>query len=262
MSLLSRTRLLTTLLPEAVACRQTAAHVWGLATLPWGKPETAIPVDLIVSAPLRIPGCQGHLDFLQPDDITVHRGIRVTTPERTALDCARHLPRHTAVAALDQFLREGVDMETLSRRTGGFRRLRDTLAMADAGAGSPRESWLRVVLIEARLPRPATQIHVPLDAGRNAYLDLGWKEFKVAVEYDGNEHHSSPTARTRDQHRRDALRARGWRVIPVDRSVFPARTASLIETVANTLMENGWKPGPAQMTAVLSRIRAARRRPP
>ncbi|MEV0585740.1 hypothetical protein [Nonomuraea sp. NPDC050310] len=259
MSLLTRARLLTTLLPEAVACRQTAAHVWGLATLPWSKPETDIPVDLITPTPLDIPGCRTHQDPLPQADVTTHTGIRVTTQERTALDCARHLPRHTAVAALDQFLRLGLDLDTLARQVSGFWRLRDTLAMADAGAASPRESWLRVTLMEACLPRPTTQIHVPLSADRRAYLDLGWPDFKVAVEYDGNEHHSTPGARARDQRRRDALRALGWRVITVDRTILPARTADLLEVVTDALMERGWQPGPARMTAILSRIRAARR---
>ncbi|MEV4577938.1 DUF559 domain-containing protein [Nonomuraea jabiensis] len=180
--------------------------------------------------------------------------------ERTALDCARWLPRTEAVAILDQFARRGVDLEALRHRPLNSWRLRDTLALADRGAASPRESWLRVILVEGGLPRPTTQIRVELDDDRFAYLDLGWEEFKVAVEYDGQEHHTSPTDQQRDTDRREELRRRGWRVIAVRRDVIPGQIADLLHHVANALIECGWQPGPERTNHILRRIRAARRR--
>ena len=61
----------------------------------------------------------------------------------------------------------------------------------DAGAQSPKETWLRLLLIQAGLPRPQTQIPVRDEFGEAiAYLDMGWEDMKVAVEYDGEQHRS------------------------------------------------------------------------
>ncbi|MCK2212881.1 DUF559 domain-containing protein [Actinomadura sp. ATCC 31491] len=245
--------------PQAVACRQTAAHVWGLNVLP-DPAGDAWPVELIAPSHLAIPGCVTYLAPLLAEDVTEHQGVRLTTRERTALDCARWLPRMEGVAILDQFARKGVDLEALWHRPHNTWHLRDILSLADPGAASPRESWLRVILIEGGLPRPATQIAVALDGDRHAYLDLGWEEFKVAVEYDGQEHHTSPSDRQRDTDRREELRRRGWRVIAVRRDVIPGQIADLLRHVANALIESGWRPAPETTTRILRSIRAARRR--
>ncbi|MEV0198371.1 DUF559 domain-containing protein [Nonomuraea sp. NPDC050691] len=258
-TLLGRARTVTRAVPQAVACRQTAAHVWGLNALSPGAADADWPVELVAPGHLTLPGCVTHVATLPPADVTEHRGVRVTTPGRTALDCARWLPRPEAVAALDQFVRRGVDLEELWRRAPSWH-VRDTLALADRGAASPPESWLRVILVDGGLPRPATQIRVPLAGDRHAYLDLGWEPYRLAVEYDGQEHHTSAADQRRDDDRRAELRRQGWRVIPVRKDVFPGQTAALLEHVANALIECGWRPTPRQTTRILSRIRAARRR--
>ncbi|MEU1389890.1 MULTISPECIES: hypothetical protein [unclassified Nonomuraea] len=162
LSLLGRAERITRSCRQAVVCRQTAAHVWGLSVL--SVPDADWPVEVIAPAHLAIPGCVTYVGEPPADDVTDHRGVRLTTMARTALDCARSLPRPEAVAALDQFARRGVDMEALWRRPLNSWRLRDTLSLADGGAASPRESWLRVVLVDGGLPRPATQLAVPLAA--------------------------------------------------------------------------------------------------
>ncbi|MFI6788354.1 DUF559 domain-containing protein [Nonomuraea sp. NPDC050383] len=256
-TLLARARSVTRAVPQAVACRQTAAHVWGLRVLSPGTADADWPVELAAPGHLTLPGCVTHVCLLRPEEVTEHKGVRVTTPGRTALDCARWLPRLEAVAALDQFARRGVDLEELWRRAPSWQ-VRDTLALADRGAGSPRESWLRVILVDGGLPRPATQIRVALAGDRHAYLDLGWRPYRLAVEYDGQEHHTSTADQHRDDTRRAELRRHGWRVIPVRKDAIPGQTAALLEHVANALIECGWRPTPRQTTRILSRIRAAR----
>ncbi|GAB2936327.1 hypothetical protein GCM10027203_41810 [Nonomuraea fastidiosa] len=258
MSLTERARRITSAIPQAVACGRTAAHIWGLQALT--TPESEWPVEVIAPSYLAVADCVTYLAPLPQEDVTDHKGVRLTTRERTALDCARWLPRMEAVAILDQFARRGVDMEALRHRPLNSWRLRDTLSLADKGAGSPRESWLRVILVDGGLPRPTTQIKVQLGDDRCAYLDLGWEEFKVAVEYDGREHHTSPTDQQRDADRREELRRQGWRVIAVRRDVIPGQIAGLLHQVADTLIEQGWRPAPQVTTRILARIRAARRR--
>ena len=48
-------------------------------------------------------------------------------------------------------------------------------------------------------------------------LDLACPEQKVALEYDGREYHEDRGA---DYRRRNALRALGWQVFPVDKSIL------------------------------------------
>ena len=259
LSLADRTRRITQSVPQAVACRRTAAHIWGLHVLSLDTTEDDWPVELIAPGHLTIPGCVTHVTILPAADITEHKGVRLTTQERTALDCVRWLPRMEAVAALDQFVRRGVDLEALWHQSTSWH-LRDTLSLADRGAGSPRESWLRVILVDGGLPRPTTQIRVPLADDRVAYLDLGWPEFQVAVEYDGQQHHTSSVDQLHDERRRAELRSLGWRIIIVRRDVFPGQIADLLHQVADTLIQQGWQPGTRQTTRILARIRAARRR--
>lgn len=253
--LLVRARRVTRALPQAVVCRAAAARVWGVEVLhsPRGQ-----PLELITPEGLEVPGCVTYAGVLSDGDVTLHHGIRVTTPARTAFDCAHWLPRADAVVVLDQFLRRGVDLDPLWHQTVS-RRARAALGLADRRAASPRESWLRVMFVDCGLPRPATQISAVLPCGRRVYLDLGWETYKVAVEYDGREHHAAEADRLHDDARREGLRAQGWRIVVAGPDVIPGRAADLLEVVANALIERGWQPGPGGMTRVLSRIRAARR---
>ncbi len=84
----------------------------------------------------------------------------------------------------------------------------------DGGAQSPRESWLRLVLIDAGLPRPATQIQVT-DGHLVAYLDMGWEEPMVALEYDGDQHRSDRRQYVNDIRRAEMVERLGWHVIKV-----------------------------------------------
>ncbi|MFC7719313.1 hypothetical protein [Nonomuraea recticatena] len=44
------------------------------------------------------------------------------------------------------------------------------------------------------------------------------------------------------------------------RDVIPGRGADVLEQVANALIECGWQPTSGQVTRILGRLRAARRR--
>lgn len=114
----------------------------------------------------------------------------------TALDLGRHRERADAVARLDALAHatgvSAVDLEPLFERyrgARGIRRAREAIALMDAGGTSPKETWLRLLVLDAALPKPKAQFmvhngdHHPL-----AYLDLGWGDYQVAAEYDGDQH--------------------------------------------------------------------------
>ena len=187
----------------------------------WVDKTTA--VELIHDNRHRLPGIQTRGDRLEADEIDTVGGIPVTSPARTALDLGCWYPTVAAVAAIDALARatdiKAADVELLSQRyTGrrGIARARQAISLFDAGAQSPKESWLRVVLVQAGLPRPQTQIPVVDEFGEAiAYLDMGWPQVKVAVEYDGEQHRNDRRQYTWDVRRLEMLERQGWIVIRV-----------------------------------------------
>jgi hypothetical protein len=157
-------------------------------------------------------------DRIEDDETTVLGGVPVTSPARTALDLACRYPRGAAVAAIDALARATdlkiPDVELLADRykgRRGVRRARAALALVDAGAESPRESWLRLVLVRAGFPTPQTQIPVYDEYGQLvAELDMGWEHLKLAVEYDGDQHWTDRRQFRKDITRAEALSDLGW----------------------------------------------------
>ena len=78
------------------------------------------------------------------------------------------------------------------------------------------ESRWRLILIDNGFPIPETQVPVLDDAGEPfAYLDMGWRDIKVAVEYDGEQHRTDPLQYRKDQRRLPAIERRDWNVIRI-----------------------------------------------
>lgn len=197
-------------------------------------------VELIHDNRRSPPGIQTHRDRIEADEIETVAAMPVTSPTRTALDLGCWYPITTAVAAIDALARatnvKAADVELLARRYAGRRgiaRAREAVDLFDAGAQSPKESWLRLVLIQAGLPRPQTQIPVVNEFGSAiAYLDMGWEDVKVAVEYDGEQHRSDRHQYRWDLRRSEILQRRGWIVVRV---VAGDRPAEVVRRVRDAL---------------------------
>jgi hypothetical protein len=179
----------------------------------------------------------------QADEVAAIRGLTVATPARTGFDLARHLPRLRAVAHLDALARatgitEQDVLDLVDRYSGarGNKRARTALSLMDACAESPKESWLRLVLIGAGFPRPTNQIRVT-EGYRVAYLDMGWEGPEVAVEYDGDHHRTERRIYVKDIRRAQMLDALGWRVIKV---IKDDRPSYVIERARKALVQRGW----------------------
>lgn len=188
------------------------------------------PVELIHDNHHRAVGIQLHRDLVEADEVEMIGDVVVTSPTRTALDLGCWYPKMTAVAGIDALAAateiKAADVELLARRYPGRRgiaRARLAIELFDPGAQSPKESWLRVVLIQAGLPRPQTQIPVLDEFGDAvAFLDMGWEDVKVAVEYDGEQHRVDRSQYTWDVRRLEMLERRGWIVIRVVAGDRPA----------------------------------------
>ncbi len=119
----------------------------------------------------------------------------------------------------------------------GIRRARISVELMDAGAQSPKESWLRMILVMAGIPRPQTQIPVPDECGVVfAHLDMGWEEVKVAAEYDGEHHRTDREQYGWDQRRRERLERQGWLVVRV---IGGQRPSEIISRVRSALASRG-----------------------
>jgi very-short-patch-repair endonuclease len=185
--------------------------------------DPTLPAAIIDTNRRPAAGVQIWEERIEADEIAVVSGMRVCTPARTALDLARRYPADTAIAAIDA-LAQAVELKPadidllVERYTGrrGMKRARASLELIDSGAQSPKESWLRLLLMRAGFPRPQTQIPVRNEWGwAEAYLDMGWEDIKVAVEYDGDQHRSSRYQYVKDIRRLEMLERYGWTVVRV-----------------------------------------------
>ena len=88
------------------------------------------------------------------------------------------------------------------------------------------------------LPAPTTQIPV-LDGYRPvAFLDMGWEEFKVAAEYDGDQYRSDRRRYVKDIRRWEMVDELGWQVVRV---VAEDRPVDVINRVSAALRRRGYR---------------------
>lgn len=209
--------------------------------------DADVDIELVAKNTRAQPGIIARDETLADDEITTVAGIPVTTTARTAYDLGRHLPRDEAVARMDALARatpfHAEDVILLAKRhrgARGLRRLRVALPLVDPGAASPRESRLRLRLIDADLPTPTTQIPV-IERGYRpfAWLDMGWRDYKVSAEYDGEHHQSQRPQYVRDHKRQRRLEALGWINIRVINEDDATET---VHRVADALRSRGWRP--------------------
>ena len=207
----------------------------------WVDPTA--PIELLWRNNHCPPGVIVRDERFQPDEITSINGLAIATPTRAGFDLARHLRGVTAVAHLDALAHATritkQDLTRLVDRYAGARgntRARLLIDLMDAGAESPKESWLRLVLINAGLPRPTTQIRVT-DGQLVAYLDMGWEAPMVALEYDGDHHRSDRRQYVKDIRRAEMVDRQGWHVLKV---VKEDRPTDILKRVWDALARRGY----------------------
>jgi hypothetical protein len=159
---------------------------------------------------------------LTPGDIMLFNTLPVTTPVRTAFDLARQLSRDEAVAAVDSMLNKRIVTLVEARAyllaspsVAGRPRVAGVFNRADSGAQSPMETYLRLFLVDHGLPRPVVQLAVRDERGQLlGYVDLGYREQRIGIEYEGDYHRDRVTFR-RDIARVNAMQEEGWVIVRV-----------------------------------------------
>ena len=198
-----------------------------LPSVTYGRPGSA-PAARPVSVTRSLVAPRG-------GEIVVVSGLRVTTPLRTAVDCAFDLPVRESLPIIDAALRLvcrpdrftrrcSGEMDLVQARAGlvgmveeqgqrnGKRRARAAVALADPFAESPGESVLRWAAAAAGLPEPVTQLRWVDEDGHVYYLDLGFVEEAVDLEFDGYGKLVTVEDLRAEKAREMALRRGGWTV--------------------------------------------------
>jgi very-short-patch-repair endonuclease len=185
---------------DVVLSHGSAAALWGI-----GSESHLIEITVRHRSWSRLKGVKGRARPSLPDqDVTVHRGIPVTTVPRTILDQAA-----TAISdsSLERLVNEadvarGIRFDfralrhycDLRRGEPGVRRLRrlldpETFRLSD----SELERLFRPLAIAAGLPQPLTKVFV------NGYrVDFYWPELALVVETDSLRYHRNAIKQSRD----------------------------------------------------------------
>jgi hypothetical protein len=209
--------------------------------------DPGLPAEVYRRNGKPVDGIVIHRDELQDDEVCVVRGIPATTPARTALDLGRRKGLASALIRIDALANrtnvEPAEVECLMQRHPGVRglvQLRQVLRLMDGGAESPQETKTRLLIVRSGLPKPETQIRV-LDRINYPFarLDMGYRELKVAVEFDGAQHWTDPAQRTADIDRYAELGALGWRIVRVSSDLLRYRPEVLLARVCTALRQAG-----------------------
>ena len=228
--------------PHAVVAGVAASAVLGAK---WVSPDE--PIEAVMHGRRPQAGLFVRNDSLYPDEVTTVAGMRVTTVPRTAFDLGRCHPRDEALARLDALRRarrfetaEVLELAERHPRARGLKRLRAALPLVDGGAESPKETWLRLLFIDAGLPAPVTQVGVYDEDGRYVRrLDMCWPEFKVGAEYDGQQHLTSRHDYVNDVRVARVLRRLGWHIV---HAIKEDRPGEIVAEARHALLGRGWRP--------------------
>jgi hypothetical protein len=199
--------------------------------------DSRLPAELNQRSQHKTKGIVLHNDTLSPDETVVTRGVPVTTAARTAFDLGRRYGRTLAVIRVDALLQatavqlSAVD-SLIDRHRGarGIVQLREVGGLADSGSESPHETRTRLVLTDAGVRPQQTQVNVFDRYGDHVRrIDMGWRDWKVGVEYDGEQHWTKPAIRAKDIDTQARLDALGWRIVRVSAEMLRYRPYTIVE---------------------------------
>lgn len=195
----------------AVVCLRSAAAHHG-----WKQKHQPERPDIVVRRGRR-------LDPEWRDRVTPHwfnvaeddHRAGVTSPLKTVIDCARHLPFDEALAIADSALRtRSVTRQELDRVRAlgaGAAAVRRVIRYADGRAANPFESVLRAMAIDAGLE---VEPQVAIDLGSGVvHPDLVSESLGLVLEADSWTHHATRAAHARDCSRYNLLSINGWLVL-------------------------------------------------
>jgi hypothetical protein len=238
--------------PHAVVADRTAAWIWGVDCFSFRELDVVPPLETRTLRGHRAPtrsGLRAGQRDLDATDWVFVSGVRVTTPLRTALDLGCVLSRRDALAAMDALARAhgltSADLVTAARRyfrRRGVVQLRELAALVEPRAESAGESWTRIEMHDQGLPQPQVNWWVYENGVPRYRLDLAYPHAKVAIEYNGEEFHTSEQDKHADADRREWLERHGWTVIVIDKSSFTDEAIAIWSDEIRTALAHAQRP--------------------
>ncbi|MEE4025815.1 DUF559 domain-containing protein [Gordonia sp. PKS22-38] len=185
---------------------------------------------------------------LPSSEIVEIRGVKVTSPIRTAFDLGRQRSRMQAIGDLDALAAvTPLDLDELMafavehKRSRYVTVLRELIPLIDGRAESPREAALRLFMHDAGLPRPDLQVEIFDEYGMLfARCDLAYEAAKIAIEYDGEAYHSTPEQQASDGARDAELDRLQWEVVRVTAKRLREEPFGVIKEIWDKLHARGF----------------------
>lgn len=196
--------------PDAVIVGAAAARLTYWPDVPIRQ------IDVARRGPQPIgPGYRFHRRVIEPEYIVERHGLRVTSPSLTAIDL------------VDEFGGDAIDICLRSRAA----RLSDLWGAYAAHPARPGNAERRRMLLDSRdkpwsaaerlshrllrrhhLKGWTANLEIRVK-GSKYYIDIAFREARLAIEIDGRLHEDDPAVFERDRYRQNALVLEGWRVL-------------------------------------------------
>lgn len=219
---------------KSLVSHHSAARIWGGIV-----PDDGLTHITCSGRRPQVAGLLAHR--LKPGQgVTTVRGVRVTPPAQTFLDLAAALDLVELVVLGDSLVRKNrVTPEQLVEAAASFRGGRRALARRAASyvrrdVDSAMETRLRMLIVLAGLPEPTINHKIYWADGRVRWrFDLSYPQFRLIIEYDGQQHRDSTDQWSIDIERREWMDQNDWRmVVVISRGIYrtPAATLQRIVT--------------------------------
>lgn len=169
------------------------------------------------------------------EDVSTHRGLRVTSAALTALDAAEEI----GLAALDAvLLRRFTTVDELLRAHARYPKRHGARRVG---------SWLKLLGEGTRLEAERIVVRIFRKAGLSGWvaglrfsaweIDFAFPAQMVAVEIDGFAFHRDAQTFQRDRTRRNALIGAGWRVLNFTYADIVERPEMVVEQILAVLAQ-------------------------
>jgi very-short-patch-repair endonuclease len=223
--------------PGSVLAGPAAARVWGMPVPPLG------PVLIVDRRTARRPPETVMIRAsLDPRDVQVVEGARVTSRARTVVDCLRLLPDAAALEFLDRALQqEWVRLDDLvawiQANVGrhGTPRLVRLVRTASSGARSAAERVLALLMRRAGITGWTLNATIVDEDGVVGVGDAVFRAANIIIEIDGWAYHATAERFQADRARQNRLVRAGWTVLRFTWRDLTGRPGHVVATIRQTL---------------------------
>ncbi len=175
----------------------------------------------------------GGLLITSPAQTFVHVGVGLRVPDDVVVLGDAMMRREDALVTPAEL----VDIAERTHKVKGIVQVREQIGRMRPGTDSSTETRARLALSEAGLPCPlVNEVVRGPDGTYVKRVDMLYPQYRIAIEYDGDQHRTDRTQWRDDVRRRRLLEALGWTVIVVvaddlrDPTAFVARVRAAIRT--------------------------------